>query len=99
MKVAISFTGLRIEKLENFISGIFNSIKQDMGIISIDKNSFKNAISKDKKNSSMQMVFILPSNNGELALVGFEQSTELLEKCWDSLIHSLKDMDAIYEVF
>ena len=99
MKVAISFTGLRIEKLENFIIETFNSIKQDMGIISIDKNSFKNAISKDKKNSSMQMFFILPNNNGELALVGFEQSTELLEKCWDSLIYSLKDMDAIYEVF
>ena len=98
MKAAILFSGSKQINLEDFISKTFNSIKKDIGAISLDKLVFNDAISKDKKHSSNQMFFILPSSNGELALLEFERSTTLLKKCWDSLIDSLTDLEAKYEV-
>jgi 3-dehydroquinate synthase len=98
MQVAINFAGLKLLKLEDFIAETFNTIKQDIGITTLSKIVFESAISKDKKHSSSQMFFILPNSNGRLELVGYERSAKLLEKCWDSLINSLKDMEVNYEI-
>lgn len=98
MKAALNFADRQTTNLEKFIFEIFEPIRSEIGKVSIHKNLFENAISRDKKHNSDQMFFILPDEADRLLLVGFNRSSELLDKCWKSIVNSLKDLGADYEV-
>jgi 3-dehydroquinate synthase len=98
MKAALNFAETQIENLAKFVSETFDPVKAEIGKVSLSKNLFERAISSDKKHNSYQMFFILPDEVGHLSLVGFDRSSDLLEKCWQSLINSLEVLGAEYEV-
>ncbi len=98
MKTALNFTNSQTANLEKFVFETFDPVRSEIGKVSLNKNLFERAISSDKKHNSAQMFFILPDEVGQLALIGFDRSNELLEKCWQSLIDSLEDLGADYEV-
>jgi 3-dehydroquinate synthase len=98
MKAALNFSENQTKNLNMFIFETFIPVKLEIGKISLNKKLFEYAISSDKKHNSDKMFFILPDKAGRLSLVGFNRSNELLEKCWQSLIDSLEDLGADYEV-
>jgi 3-dehydroquinate synthase len=98
MKTALNFANSQSANLEKFVFETFDPVRSEIGKVSLNKNLFDRAISSDKKNNSAQMFFILPDEVGQLSLIGFDRSNELLEKCWQSLIDSLEDLGADYEV-
>jgi 3-dehydroquinate synthase len=98
MKAALKFAATQNENLEQFVSETFDPIKAEIGKVSLNKKLFDSAISSDKKHNSDQMFFVLPDEAGNLSLAGFERSNDLLEKCWQSLVNSLQDLGAEYEV-
>ncbi len=98
MKAALKFAEKQNENLEQFVSETFDPVKAELGKVSLNKKLFESAISSDKKHNSDQMFFILPDEAGNLSLVGFDRSNDLLEKCWHSLVNSLQDLGAEYEV-
>jgi hypothetical protein len=53
---------------------------------------------RDKKNSEIQQVLILPEQSGKLIETTFEMSPANLEKCLKSLILSLDKLGFEYEV-
>ena len=98
MNTALNFAEIEAVNLEYFVTETFEPIKKDLGKITVNKCKFESAIAKDKKHNSQEMFFILPTETGKLSVFGFPRSVELVEKCWQSLIKTLKDMDAAYEV-
>ena len=98
MKVALNFADRKIDELEVFIDETFDSIRSKIGRVNINRNQYLLAISNDKKHSSQEMFFILPDEDCRLSLVGFPKSNKLLDDCWQSLINSLIDLGAEFEV-
>ena len=98
MKTALNFANSQTANLAKFVFETFDPVRSEIGKVSLNKNLFERAISSDKKHNSAQMFFILPDEGGQLSLIGFDRSNELLEKCWESLIESLEELGADYEV-
>lgn len=66
--------------------------------IKLKMQKFKDSLAKDKKNSNDRQVLVLPNENGKLEIVSRELSEANIESCWQSIVKSLEDSGASYEI-
>jgi 3-dehydroquinate synthase len=89
------------DSCQDLCSYIENETQAIAGLVpkfKFDSNIFIDAMKRDKKNSEIQHVLILPEQSGKLIETPFEMSPANLEKCLKSLILSLDELGFEYEV-
>jgi 3-dehydroquinate synthase len=62
------------------------------------EQKFKDAIARDKKNSHVDQVLVLPNEKGELEAVTRELSKRNIDSCWKSIRKALDESGADYEI-
>jgi 3-dehydroquinate synthase len=84
--------------LMNGISQEVRLVKKEIGSLQVSQEKFLNALRKDKKNSSTELCLILPENSGILIEKFFNLSSETLERCFDSLVRALNELELSHEI-
>jgi 3-dehydroquinate synthase len=91
----------QVDSCQNLCSYIENETQAIVGLVpkfKFDSNTFLDSMKRDKKNSEIQQVLILPDQSGKLIEATFEMSPANLEKCLNSLTLSLDKLGFEYEV-
>ena len=91
----------QVDSCQDLCSYIEDETQAIAGLVpkfQFDSNVFLDAIKRDKKNSEMQQVLILPEQSGKLIETRFEMTSANLEKCLNSMTLSLDKLGFDYEV-
>jgi len=91
----------QVDSCQDLCSYIEDETKAIVGLVpkfKFDSSIFLDAMKRDKKNSKIQQVLILPEQSGKLVETIFEMSPANLEKCLNSLTLSLDKLGFEYEV-
>ena len=65
----------------------------------LSKEQFLNALRKDKKNSETEQCLIVPNKDGALIEKLYPLNKENLNRCFDTLVESLNQLELNYEIF
>ena len=84
--------------LSNYIESETKAITGLIPKFQFDAEVFLDALKRDKKNSELQQLLILPDESGRLIEAIFEISSANLEICLNSLTTALSKLGFEYEV-
>lgn len=84
--------------LSNYIESETKAITGLIPKFQFDSKKFLDAMKRDKKNSELQQLLILPDNSGKLIEATFEISSVNLGMCLNSLTSALSKLGFDYEV-
>ena len=101
MKAAIyeSSHGEKCLDLLSFIDYEIQHSAFSRNTFQVSKNVFREALSRDKKNTKTEQFLILPSKNGNLEIVNRPLNAKSLDSCLDSLCRALEESDVNCEIF
>ena len=100
MHTAINFAGnpAQTDSLLKWSEKEVSLVKSKIDPLMLSKQSFIRAMKQDKKNSATEQCLIVPNENGALIEKLYPISDVNLEKCFDTLIKSLKKLEMRHEV-
>jgi 3-dehydroquinate synthase len=100
MHTAINFAGnpSQASSLLQWIEKEVSIVKSQVETLKISRETFIRAMKQDKKNSATEQCLILPNEGGALIEKLYPLSAENLEKCFDTLVKSLNNLEMAHEV-